>query len=578
MNAVTGADWQCQNHMRWIKTMIRTQQWFISLLLSSLLLGCGGGGGGDSGSDGSAASVNAGLDQSVNETDSFTLTALGDPTGGTFAWRQLSGATVTGMPASTAVVNLTAPAVKASSTLVFQVTYTTPAGQNLTDEVQVTVVAENQAPVAVLQITQPAILPVAQGLTASVSASSSYDLDADGSIASYLWTQTAGPQVSLSGLNTAQVSFVAPLVASQTDVELTLVITDDEGATAQNSIKVPIRASTEQIVADAGDDQQVREFAEVLLDASGTLTVSGTYSCRWSQLKGQALVLVNPNACQASFIAPDISGTSQLELQLTITDSNNQTATDTMLVTVSNAVLGDLPDTGVNKCYDNSAEIPCNDDAFPRQDGDGGRDSVVQYLRKIGEGEKAFDFTKLDQFGDELPDTANDFACVRDNVTGLIWELKEPVIAAPPASTLRAANNRYSFFNSDTGNGGESGEAAAASTSCPSTTDCGLGAYVEEVNETAYCGGANWRLPTIEELMSIADFGRLGQSHILDPAFFRFEPDLSIQNNMYYWTGQTSAEGGGSIAAWVFDISNGNDNTLPKQETQLGFVRLVRSP
>lgn len=557
--------------------MIRTQHWFISLFLGAFLVGCGGGGG-DSDPGSSAASVNAGVNQSVNETDSFTLTALGDPTGGTFAWRQLSGAAVTGMPATTATVALTAPAVKASSTLVFQVTYTTPAGQNLTDEVEVTVVAENQAPVAVLEITQPAILPVAQGLTASVSASSSYDLDADGSIVSYLWSQTAGPAVSLTGLDTALVSFVAPLVASQTDVELTLVITDDEGATAQNSIKVPVRASTEQIVADAGIDQQVREFAEVLLDASGTLTVSGEYSCRWSQLKGQTLVLVNPNSCQASFIAPDISGTSQLELQLTITDSNNQTATDTMLVTVSNAVLGDLPDTGVNKCYDNSAEIACDDDAFPRQDGDGGRDSVVQYLRKIGKGEKAFDFTKLDPFGDELPDTANDFACVRDNVTGLIWELKEPVIAPPPASTLRAANNRYSFVNSDTGNGGESGTAAAALTSCPSTADCGLGAYLEEVNASVYCGGANWRLPTLEELMSIADFARLGESHILDPAFFRFEPDLSIQNNMYYWTGQTSAEGGGSIAAWVFDISNGNDNTLPKQETQLGFVRLVRSP
>lgn len=557
--------------------MIRIQQWFILLLLSAFLAGCGGGGG-DSGSGSSASSVNAGVDQTVNETDSFSLNALGDPTGGTFAWRQLSGATVTGMPASTASVNLTAPQVKADSVLVFQVNYTTPAGQNLTDEVQVLVKAENKPPVAVLQITQPSILPVAQGLTASVSATASYDLDADGRIVSYLWTQISGPAVTLSGATTATVSFVAPLVASQTDVELTLTITDDEGATGQGSMKVPVRASTQQIIADAGVDQQVREFAEVKLDGRGTRTVSGSYSCRWSQLKGQALVLVNSGSCQASFIAPDISGTSQLELQLTVTDSNNQNATDTMLVTVSNAVLGDVPDSGVINCYDNSGEIPCGSDAFPRQDGDGGRDSVVQYLRKIGKGEKAFDFTKLDQFGDEVPDSSNDFACIRDNVTGLIWELKEPVIATPPASTLRAANNRYSFVNDDTGNGGESGEAAEALSSCPSATDCGLGAYVEEVNATVYCGGANWRLPTTEELMSIADFGRLGEAHLLDPAFFRFEPDIAIQNNLYYWTRQTSAEGGGGITAWVFDISNGNDNTLPKQQTQLGYVRLVRSP
>lgn len=557
--------------------MTQKQHWFILLLLSAFLWGCGGGGG-DSDTTGRASSVNAGVDQSVNEGDSFTLTALGDPSGGTFAWRQLSGTAIADIPASTASVALQAPLVKAETILVFQVTYTTPSGQNLTDEVEVKIVAKNQAPVAVLQITQPAILPVAQGLTATVSAASSYDLDIDGSIASYLWTQVSGPTVSLTGVTTANVSFISPLVANQTDIELALTITDDEGATGQGNIKVPVRASTQQIIADAGPDQQVREFAEVLLDGRGTRTVTGSYGCNWSQLKGQTLVLVNATSCQTSFIAPDISGTSQLELQLTVTDSNNQSATDTMLVTVSNAVLGDLPDTGVVNCYDISGVIPCNDAAYPRQDGDGGRDSVVQYLRKIGKGEKAFDFTKLDLFGDELSDTANDFACVRDNVTGLIWELKEPVISAPPASTLRAANNRYSFVNTDAGNGDEAGVPAAALSTCPSAENCGLKVYVEEVNQTAYCGGANWRLPTIEELMSIADFGRVGQNHLLDPAFFRFEPDNSIQNNMFYWTSQSSAEGGGGISAWVFDIRNGNDNTLPKQQTQLGYVRLVRSP
>lgn len=557
--------------------MIRTQQWFVLILLCLLLSGCGGGGG-DSDANNSASSVNAGVDQTVNESDSFTLNALGDPSGGTFAWRQLSGVAVEGIPATTASVTLTAPLVKADSILVFQVTYTTPAGQNLTDEVQVLIVAKNQAPVAVLQITQPSILPVAQGLTVSVSAASSYDLDADGSIATYQWTQTAGPTVSLTGAGTNTVSFVAPLVARQVDVELALAITDDEGATGQSSIKIPVRASTLQIIANAGPDQQVREFAEVLLDGTGTLTVTGSFSCRWSQLKGQALVLSNPTSCQTSFIAPDISGTSQLELQLTVTDSNNQTATDTMLVTVSNAVLGDLPDTGVVNCYDISAVIPCGDEAYPRQDGDGGRDNVVQYLRKIGKGEKAFDFTKLDQFGDELPDTSNDFACIRDNVTGLIWELKEPEVNPPPASTLRAANNRYSFVNSSAGNGDEAGVPAAALSTCPSAEDCGIEVYVDEVNQTAYCGGANWRLPTLEELMSIVDFGRLGENHLLDPAFFRFEPAFAVQNNMFYWTTQSSAEGGGGVSAWVLDIRNGNDNTLPKQQNQLGYVRLVRSP
>ena len=130
--------------------------------------------------------------------------------------------------------------------------------------------------------------------------------------------------------------------------------------------------------------------------------------------------------------------------------------------------------------------------------------------------------------GDELPDTSNDFACIRDNVTGLIWELKEPVIAVPPASTLRAANNRYSFVNSNAGNGDEAGVPAAALSTCPSAENCGLEVYVEEVNETAYCGGANLRFATLEELIYIADIGRVGENHLLDTTFFRFLSEIVV--------------------------------------------------
>lgn len=549
----------------------------LVLSLSALLPACGGGGG-DEGSTTELASVNAGADQSVNERNSFTLTAVADPTGGSFSWRQLTGTALSGMPASTASVTLTAPVTKTDLLLAFQVSYTSPTGLVRTDEVQVTIKPVNTLPVAVAQLSKPSIVPVALGQQVELSAASSYDPDADGSISSYSWQQLSGPTVALTGVSSQQLSFIAPLVTEATDLGFKLTVTDDENGSHSTEIKVPVRASSSTVYANAGADQQVREFSLVQLDGRASQSSSASYSCSWSQVRGQTVVLQNASQCQASFIAPDVAGSAEVELRLTVTDSALRQAADTVVVSIVNAVLGSLPDTGMTRCYDQSAEIPCGNAALPRQDAEHGRDSVIPYLRKIGRGEHAFDFTKLDENGDEVSDDASEFSCVRDNVTGLIWELKEPVLAAAPNTTLRAANNRYSYVNAAPGNGGEAGEAAAANSSCPSDTDCGTQTYIDEVNDAVYCGGSNWRMPTLVELMSLADFSRRGQAHLLDPALFRYEPALSLQNNLYYWTSETSAEGGGGISTWVFNNQNGNDNSLPKQASQLAYIRLVRTP
>jgi len=557
---------------------MKLQQLAVFGLLSLLLSACGGGGGSSNDNNAEVVSVNAGANQTVNEGNSFTLTAVADPTGGAFGWRQLTGTTLTGMPATTASVTLTAPKTKTEQLLAFQVTYTTASGQIRTDEVQVTVQPLNTAPVAVASVTKPAIVPVVGGQTVELSATSSYDPDADGQISSYLWQQLSGPAVTLSGASSGTLTFTAPLLASASNLAFRLTVTDDENASHSTELTVPVRASTNAVYANAGVDQQSREFAVVRLDGSGSQSVNGAVSCAWSQLRGQSVILQNANQCQANFVAPDISGTSEIELKLQVTDPTGKQASDTVVVTIVNAVLGDLADTGVDQCFDNSGVIPCGDAAYPRQDAEHGRDSVQPYLRKVGIGNNAFDFTKLDRNGDELADDATDFACLRDNVTGLIWELKQPGYTAPPNSELRAANNRYSFVSKNAGNGSIPGEAADPNTSCPSDKDCSTETYIAEVNATVYCGGANWRLPTLVELMSLADFSLRGEANLLDENLFLFEPSVYAQGNMYYWTSETSSEGGGGYSAWVFDLANGNDNTLPKQASELAYVRLVRNP
>ena len=74
-----------------------------------------------------------------------------------------------------------------------------------------------------------------------------------------------------------------------------------------------------------------------------------------------------------------------------------------------------IPHSGQTKCYDNeyNNEIPCPKPGEPFYGQSG------NYIINPKS------FTKLDDHGNDLPDDAEDWLMVRDNVTGLIWEVKQ---------------------------------------------------------------------------------------------------------------------------------------------------------
>ena len=71
-----------------------------------------------------------------------------------------------------------------------------------------------------------------------------------------------------------------------------------------------------------------------------------------------------------------------------------------------------IPDSGQTKCYNDTAEISC---PAPGEDFYG---QDAQYTTNPRS------YTKLDAGGNDLPDSAASWTMVRDNVTGLIWEVK----------------------------------------------------------------------------------------------------------------------------------------------------------
>jgi hypothetical protein len=69
--------------------------------------------------------------------------------------------------------------------------------------------------------------PLTEKATSALFVSAS---DSDGSISSYLWEQTAGPELELTGADSTQISFIAPAVSIDTPISFKVSVTDNEGA------------------------------------------------------------------------------------------------------------------------------------------------------------------------------------------------------------------------------------------------------------------------------------------------------------------------------------------------------------
>ena len=93
---------------------------------------------------------------------------------------------------------------------------------------------------------------------------------ADGTIQSYIWTQTAGAKVNLTSSNTATPSFTAPHVLANTTLTFNLKVTDNQGANSTNSASTTIIVKHVNIppIADAGTNQTVNGNSTVILDGT----------------------------------------------------------------------------------------------------------------------------------------------------------------------------------------------------------------------------------------------------------------------------------------------------------------------
>lgn len=233
-----------------------------------------------------------------------------------------------------------------------------------------------------------------------------------------------------------------------------------------------------------------------------------------------------------------------------------------------------LNDSGQTNCRNHTTgtDEACNVATHGVQDGAIGRDRAAAAggsgFTRIGGGAAGFDFTKISNAGNPVADStalgtaAGDWACTRDNVTGLIWDVPPPSTAG---NVLRKASWTYTWYDANSAtNGGASGTVSGGS--CQIGGRCDTEKYVADVNALSppLCGFTDWRLPTSDELLGIVHYGL--SSMLIDATYF---PGTS---GNAYWTGSPSARS----VNWAISVGF-SDGTSGGVSKATGYpVRLVR--
>lgn len=269
--------------------------------------------------------------------------------------------------------------------------------------------------------------------------------------------------------------------------------------------------------------------------------------------------------------ALDYETETSVTLTVTSTDSGGLTLSKDFTLTVtddgSDNVTGKLNDTGITwgGNYPSGSNSDCSGTEIDAQDCSHGRDAaaLAGTLSKVGGGSAGFDFTKLDSSGNDLAATATAWSCVRDNVTGLVWEVKDD------NGGLHDKDNTYTWYNSDSStNGGDAGTQNGGT--CSGGGDCDTAGLVTAVNAAGLCGQNDWRVPAREELRSIVDYSRYNPA--IDTDYFPNTQYDSSHDYGRYWSSSPASYN--SYVPWGVDFYAGGTYKGGKNSSR--YVRLVR--
>lgn len=173
---------------------------------------------------------------------------------------------------------------------------------------------------------------------------------------------------------------------------------------------------------------------------------------------------------------------------------------------------------------------------------------------------------------------ANEDKCIVDEQTGLIWEQKTD------NGGLRDKDWVYTWRNTNgaTNGGGTSPTQTAAEGSVGTTGTCaGLdnqacntSNYIRQLNAVAYCGFIDWRLPTLNELEHLVDYGASRAANSTPQTADAVVPTVFKARNLktHYWSQSVNALQ--IEQAWGVNFETGRSQS--KAKTNAYPIRAVR--
>lgn len=161
--------------------------------------------------------------------------------------------------------------------------------------------------------------------------------DADGTVASYAWSQTGGTNAPLDSTTAAMPTFTSPDTPAGEDLTFSLTVTDNEGATSVADTVVITVTANSGPTADAGPDQTVTSLEVVTLDGSASTDSDGTIAgYAWTQTTGTNVVLDETVPAMPTFTAPNVGADEILTFELVVTDNDGAASlADSVIITIN---------------------------------------------------------------------------------------------------------------------------------------------------------------------------------------------------------------------------------------------------
>lgn len=568
----------------WCYVMSHFSKILFTLIIIASLSACGGGDA--ERPETPRVLVNAGKNLEVNEQVTVTLDGLATSSAGgiTYTWSASPSLLFTHADTSLALATVTLPSVTQLTEYTVTLSATDAKGTFGSDSIQIKVNPVNSLPVAVM--VTPRIerydadtYPILTNVTLDGSSSSDSDPQtSNAAISAYLWQQIAGPDV-LSGriLSSSTLTFRTPVLQEAADIIISLQVTDQEGATATVDKTLSLLSESEtlpELLIGPAQTVFSGELFALSGEASSAASAATPFSAIWTSDSTLAPIIGDFNSMKTYSIAPLVTELTEVVYQLAVTDNYGNQVSKTQTMMVHPQVLTKLNDTGVSVNASNIENLSAYQGEFAGQDAHLGYDRMATsgLSDKAGRGAFGFDFTRLNQNGDEIDQATTDWHCVRDNITGLIWENKRDLVG-----DLHDAEQLFTWY-AEGENGGFAGDLNANSSACNlNAQNCNTQAFVDAVNAQGLCGFFDWRLPSHDELLSLVHFGKT-QPPLIESEYF---PYLGLSNTdplLWYWTDAPNVDGvseSGAQHAWAIDFNSGVDNFINKS-TQ-ARVKLVRA-